>query len=143
MKKYIYIVCLLTSLNAAAQGKQDRAVMSKSQQLMDIVFGSKDSASLDALFAKTLIYGHSSGKIQNREEAIQGIIHNKSVYTEKGITPLSVRKSGDSVIVTKVFNATEKKGDGTEAPLNISIDMVWIKESGEWKLARRQAYKIQ
>lgn len=142
--KYILTIALLVSgLCLTAQSKKIRVVLSNSMILEQTVFGTKDSATLEKLFAKNLTYEHSSGKVQTREEALKGIIHNKSVYTKDGIVPTAtgVREKGDSIVTTKVFKAIEKKIDGTESPLNLTIEMVWIKENGDWKLARRKATK--
>ena len=144
MKYILYILFSILSSACVAQPSQARIILSKTQELQDVVFRTKDSAKLESLLAAGLTYGHSSGKIQTRQEAIQGIVHNKSTYTisfQPGAYDFST--SGDSAIVKKVFIATEKKADGTEAALNLKITFVWIKESGEWKLIRRQAVKNQ
>ena len=60
------------------QSKDEIAVLANSKRLHQIVFGTKDSVALEGLLAKSLTYGHSSGKVQNRAEAIDGIVHNKS-----------------------------------------------------------------
>jgi ketosteroid isomerase-like protein len=88
------------------------------------------------------VYEHSSGKIENRQQAISGIIHNQSKYEEDILpTPVSVVEKGDSIVTKKVFKAVEKKADGTTGQLNITIELVWIKENGDWKLIRRKATK--
>ena len=127
---------------AAAQSKKQREVMQYSEQLINAVFGKKDSALLEQLFAKELVYEHSSGKIENRAQAIAGILRNQSTYTEDVMPmPMSVMDRVDSVVTKRVFKAAEKKADGTSGQLNIIIELVWIKESGSWKLARRKATK--
>ncbi|MES2429593.1 MAG: nuclear transport factor 2 family protein [Bacteroidota bacterium] len=116
--------------------------MSNAGLLEQTVFDTKDSATLEKLFAKTLTYEHSSGKVETREQALQGIIHNKSIYVPSiEPHPYGVIEKGDSIIVKKMFAATEKKADGTESILNLTIETVWIKENGDWKLIRRKATK--
>jgi Domain of unknown function (DUF4440) len=127
-----------------AQKKQVAKVLGNTSLLEQTVFGTKDSATLDRLFASTVKYGHSSGKTETREEAIHNISRNRSVYTkDTALRPYDIWMEGDSARVKQVYKAMEKKADGTENVLNLSIETVWIKEKKDWKLVRRQATKIQ
>jgi hypothetical protein len=126
----------------AQPSKKERQVLANSSLLMQTVFGTKDSLVLEKLFASTLSYVHSSGKSETREQALHGIVNNKSVYTETGPpNGYKISANGDSLVVKHIFQATEKKTDGSESLLNLLIEMVWIQEKGDWKLARRQATK--
>jgi ketosteroid isomerase-like protein len=130
---------LLAAVTMNAQSKKEREIMGNARSLQLIVFGSKDSVQLDKLMAKTVVYAHSSGRVESREEAIRGIVNNKSVYKENGIMPYNVSERGDSMVVKHVYKATELKADGTTNELDITIETVWAKEDGKWKLCRRQA----
>ncbi len=142
MKKIVFTLLMSCSAIVFAQSKQTRIILSNSASLQTAVFETKDSAMLESLFAKGLSYEHSNGKVQSREEAIQGIIHNQSVYIISVIpAPYDVLMQGDSAKVKKVFKAVEKKSDGTEVNLDLTITLVWIKENGKWKLIRRKAVK--
>ena len=131
------------SLSASAQSKDEQTVLAKTDLLQSTVFGTKDSAMLDTLFAKTLHYEHSAGKVETREQALHGVAHNKSVYDIKTLpdAPQSITKQGDSIIVKKQFQATENKVDGTAVPLDFTVTTIWIKEDGNWKLTYRKAEK--
>ncbi len=144
--KYIFtILFLISELCSTAQSKKVREVLYNTNILERTVFDTKDSATLEKLFASTLSYEHSSGKVETREQAISGIIHNRSVYIQPLTMPTAtnVQEKGDSIITTKVFQATERKPDGTESLLDLTIELVWIKEKGNWKLVRRKATKNQ
>lgn len=145
MKYTLVIVSLLCAATVVGQpSKKEREVLANSKLLMQTVFGTKDSLTLEKLFASTLSYVHSGGKVETRPEAIHGIVNNKSTYVESiEPSPYKVSGSGDSLIVTRPFKATEKKANGTESALDLVIEMVWIKENKDWKLARRKATKVQ
>lgn len=145
MKYILTIVSFVVVVSSCAQpSKKERVALANSKLLMETVFGTKDSLTLEKLFGSPLSYVHSSGKAETREEAIHGIVNNKSVYTESATPqPYNISASGDSLIVTHQFTATEKKVNGTESPLNLKIDMVWIKVKSDWKLVRRKATKVQ
>jgi hypothetical protein len=142
MKLVYSILFLSLAFGVNAQSKKTVQVLAKSSLLIQTVFSTKDSATLEKLFAKELLYEHSSGKIENRQEAIKGIIYNKSVYEDEA-APYNVVFEGDSAVVNHIFKAKEKKADGSIGALNINIRMVWKKEGGDWKLIRRKATKNQ
>src|ERR1700736_5276747 len=86
MKNIIVFGLLLAAFSVNAQTRDEKQVIERTQLLSRTVFGTKDSLTLDDLFAKTATYGHSGGKVQTREEAISGIYHNQSVYTDTSLS---------------------------------------------------------
>ena len=144
MKGLLNILFVFLGIGAMAQPKDQIKVLGNARLLEQTVFGTKDSATIDKLFAANVTYIHSSGKTETRTEALNGIIHNGSVYTKSAEAfPYNFSQRGDSAVVVHVFKATEKKLDGTESLLNLSIETVWVKEKKDWKLTRRQATKVQ
>jgi len=124
------------------QSKKEKAVLEGSYLLSRTVFGTKDSVALEDLFAKKATYGHSGGKLENREEAISNIAHNRSAYTDTSISNVSVLMYDDVAIVRFVFKATETKADGKASALNLGMILTWVREKGKWRLLARQAYKL-
>jgi len=143
MKYLLTISAIIFSVAVNAQTKQEVQALAKAKLLEQTVFGTKDSLTLEKLFAKNATYTHSSGKMETREEAIRNISHNRSVYTKSDtLISYNTEKFKDSTVVKHLFIAKEKKVDGTEAMLRLQITLVWVKENGDWKLIRRQAEKV-
>lgn len=142
MKKLILILFLGLGLSTMAQSKNERKVLNNSRLFQQTVFGTKDSLVLEKLFAKTVLYVHSSGKGETRQEAIRGISKNKSFYV-KSPEPESytVSQRGDTLLVNTVLKAVENKADGSKVDLNLGIALYWIKEGKKWKLTKRVATK--
>src|SRR5215213_6525497 len=135
MKRIIFFsLFFLTVLGLFAQSKAEKALVERTYLLSHTVFGTKDSLTLEDLFAKQVSYGHSHGNLQTRAEAIKGISQNKSKYTETSLTILKVIIEDDVAIVRHLFKAKENKPDGTVTALNFTMMLVWIKEKGKWKL---------
>lgn len=127
-----------------AQNKSEKEIIARTYLLSHTVFGTKDSLTLEDLFAKTATYGHSHGKIQTRKEAIDGISHNQSTYTDTAVGNISVFFSNnDAAIARYSFKANEHTKDGKIVPLDFSMMLVWVKEKGKWKLFGRQAVSLQ
>lgn len=143
MKQVLFIsMFLMAGFSPWAQLKQEKAIIERTYLLSHTVFGSKDSLATEDLFAKQATYGHSSGWLQTRAEAIAGITSNKSYYTDTAVSNIRVVLEDDVAIVRHLFKANEHKVDGTVAPLNFSMMLVWVKEKGRWRLMGRQAVKL-
>ena len=144
MKKFKYILVafvLLAAVNATAQSaKDEQQIIERTQLLSSTIFGTKDSLTLENLFASKASYGHSHGNLQTREEAIKSISKNKSVYKDTSVKDIKVLFGAKkTAIVRYLFDANENKTDGTVTPLHFTMMLVWIKEKGKWKLFGRQA----
>ena len=143
MKRGLIIFFICFGLHAIGQSKDELKVLGASRQFQETVFGSnRDSLVLQRLFASNVQYVHSSGKSENREEAIRGISRNKSVYEHSPEpAPYSVSQRGDTLLVNTVLKAVENKADGSKTDLNLAIALYWIKEGKQWKLTKRVATK--
>jgi len=142
MKKLFAIIFIITASVSNAQSKHEKELIARTYLLSHTVFGTKDSLTLEDLFAKQVSYGHSHGNLQTRAEAIKGISQNKSKYTDTSLTILKVIIEDDVAIVRHLFKAKENKPDGTVTALNFTMMLVWIKEKGKWKLMGRQAVSV-
>ena len=138
----LLVLCLMFGVVVQAQNKRSDEVIARTYLLMNTVFGTKDSLTLEHLFAKNASYGHSGGKVEQRAEAIRNIYLNPSIYTDTSIGDVTLKLHGDVAIVRHSFKATETKKDGKSANLNIAIVLVWVKEKGKWRLFERQAVKL-
>jgi ketosteroid isomerase-like protein len=143
MKKAFYTsILLLSCLSLFAQSKDEKALAERTFLLSHTVFGTKDSQTVEDLFARKATYGHSSGKIETREEAVAAIVQNKAVYTDTAMHIDNMVVNGKVAVVRTAFKAKQNNPDGNAAPLNLHIMLVWVKEKGKWRLMGRQAVKL-
>jgi hypothetical protein len=142
MKKLFIFFLVTITVAANAQSKKERELIERTYLLSHTIFGTKDSLTLEDLFAKQATYGHSHGQLQTREEAIRGASKNKSYYTDTAVTILKVIIENNTAIVRHLFKADEHKADGSVTHLNFTMMLVWIKEKGKWRLMGRQAVSV-
>ncbi|MEI8059056.1 MAG: nuclear transport factor 2 family protein [Ferruginibacter sp.] len=143
MKKLLTIIALFIVVAANAQTKDEKELTEKTYLLSHTVFGSKDSATLEKLLAKTVSYGHSHGNLQTRDEMIKGVSHNQSNYTDTAVSNIKIFIQDKTAIIRYLFKANENKKDGTITNLDFSMMLVWVKEKGQWKLMARQAVSLK
>src|SRR5688500_18891102 len=112
MKKIMSFLCLFVSLAVLGQSKDEIAVLNHARELNNAVFVKKDSALLAKLFSAKLSYGHSGGKIENRQEALNGILGNQSTYTDVNLGPTSLMLEDKTAVTRYIFTATETTKEG-------------------------------
>jgi ketosteroid isomerase-like protein len=142
MKKLFAFFLLIAAFIGNAQSKDEKQLVQRTYLLSRTIFGTKDSATLEDLFAKKASYGHSGGKVETREEAVAAISKNTSVYTDTTVSGIKVIIEDDVAVVRHLFKATETNKDGKITPLNFTMMLVWVKEKGKWRLMGRQATKL-
>lgn len=126
---------------AHAQTKDHEQVKQTVIKLHQAIFTNKDSLALKEILAKEINYGHSGGKCENREEMIQGVLVNKSTYTQLQTDFKSIILHKKVALVRCTLTATETKADGTSSPLKLNILLTLIKEKKYWKIFGRQSVK--
>lgn len=125
-----------------AQNKEEIKVLANTRLLHQTVFGTKDSLVLEKLFSSVVSYGHSSGKVENRQEAIRGIVRNRTIYQDLQIEGIQVQIEGTTAVTRHVMTATELTPDNQQRILKLMVVLVWTKQKKEWKLMARQAVKV-
>ncbi|MEI9921023.1 MAG: nuclear transport factor 2 family protein [Bacteroidota bacterium] len=113
-----------------------KAVETLKQAMID---GKKDA--LEKIAHDNLTYGHSSGFIEDKKAFVEALASGKSDFIIINLTEQVIKITGNVATVRHKL-AGETMTNGTQAPINLSVLLVWIKEKGEWKLLARQAVKI-
>lgn len=102
----------------------------------------KEITVLEELLSDQLVYGHSNGKVQNKNEFMAEIASGLPIrYLEISRNDEIIQLSGDVAIVRHVF-AARTLADDLEGNLQIGNMLIWSKEGGRWKLLARQAYRL-
>ncbi len=143
MKKIIQLSILLVivSITAFSQSKQEKELTDAIEIFKKGVVDA-DKNLLGLITAEELVYGHSSGKVQNKAEFVAEIVSGQPLdYTSVEITEQTITFSGDVAVVRHIYSA-ETLSNGTPGKLKIGNMMIWQKQHGKWKLLARQAYKL-
>jgi len=143
MKKILILLLVCFSgLLVQAQESFEKIITQKVQALNNAIFVKKDSTSLEKLLGKEVIYCHSSGKVENRQEMIKNVLANASSYSDvkTEVTTFIIHKK--TVVVRHIITATENLKDGKTSPLKLAVVQTWVSEDKEWKLIGRQAVKL-
>ncbi|MCZ4222851.1 nuclear transport factor 2 family protein [Pedobacter rhodius] len=138
IKKLIIFSSLILMTNISfAQKTEVEDAVTKLTKLMV----SPDSSALDKIILNNLSYGHSSGKIQNKQEFMHSLLSGESDFVDVNLTDQTVIVQGKTALVRHTLNA---KTNDKNVPGNVKlyILLIWSKEKAGWKLLGRQAVKV-
>ncbi len=131
---------MLTAFVANAQSKTEQAVATAIIALHSNVVN-PDRKALEMLVSNDLSYGHSAGKVENKDQFIDFLFNGPFKFTAINTSDQTIRVSGKDAIVRHVFLG---KATNAGVPTEIKVGnlMIWRKEGGSWRLLARQAFKI-
>lgn len=141
MRNFLGLIIFCTSIAAvSAQSKDEKAVASAVEILnKGIIDPDKDL--LENITSEGLSYGHSGGKVQNKPEFVEDLLHGTFDFLTINTSNQKIMISGKNAIVRHTFTAKATNA-GTPVDLNIGNLLVWRKEHGQWKLIARQAFRL-
>jgi ketosteroid isomerase-like protein len=139
-KLLLGFVCLFSGYVAAAPAADEQDV-AKAVDKMTQAMLHKDTKALAALTSDNVTYGHSSGKIQNKDEFIADIETGRSGFKTLQMLNQKISMDGDVALVRNHFSA-QAVNSGVEVPTEIENFQIWQKQKGQWLLIGRQAFKF-
>lgn len=98
----------------------------------------KDSAALDRLLHPDLVYGHSGGNVENKEQTLKHMVESKAVYESLDFPGTKVKISGNLALVTCKMDYRQNTA-GKQSENHLSVLMVWLKGPQGWQMIGRQA----
>jgi hypothetical protein len=101
----------------------------------------RDSATLAALTADGLSYGHSSGKVEDRQAFIQAVVNGPFKFQSVSTSDQTVTMAKRTAVVRHTFTA-KATNNGAPADVKLGVLQVWQKQGRSWKLLARQAVKL-
>src|SRR5690606_35652060 len=107
MKKYICLMLLLCSmmLTANAQSTSEKQVAIAVENFRKGIM-TADRALLESVAADDLVYGHSSGKVQDKQEFIEEIAGKKPIiYMTVELSEQTIKISGNTAVVRHIFSS--------------------------------------
>jgi ketosteroid isomerase-like protein len=134
-------VGLWRSTSAVAASADEAAVAQAVEALRKAIL-EQDKATLEALTAEQLSYGHSGGRVETRAQFIEGVMTRKALLKSLTLSDHTIAIVGNDAIARHTW-ASESEMDGKPTSTKIGVLQVWQKQGGTWKLLARQAFRTQ
>jgi hypothetical protein len=140
MKRLLILALIFLPFSINAQSTDEQEVLAQVEKLRQVMI-KPDKAVLQDLAADELVYGHSSGMIEDKAAFVDEFVLARSVFTSIEIEDQTIRIAGDAAIVRHRLIGDSYNKD-VPAKVDIIVMMVWQKQNGQWKLLARQSAKI-
>jgi ketosteroid isomerase-like protein len=144
IKPAIILLMTVTSLSLKAQKKprtDAKVAVAETVETLRKLMVNPDSAKLSAMASEKLTFGHSSGKIQNKQEFLHSFISGDTDFTSLEFTDQTIQVAGSTAIVRHTLTgATHDKGK-EPGTAKLMVILVMQKVKGQWILLARQAVK--
>ena len=139
----VLIVCCNSKQQQTIAPTASEADVASAVNLLMKGFTDANESILKSTTADELVYGHSSGKVQNKSEFIAEIISGQPLkYLSIELSEQTIKISGDVAVVRHIFSSETKNADDELGNLKVGVMQIWQLQNGKWKLLARQAYKI-
>lgn len=136
----LVLLFFTAAFGARAQTKDEQTVAAGVEKLrLAMISGNK--ADLLSILSPDLSYGHSGGKIENRDAFVEAITTKKSDFVSIALTEQSLTVTDDVAVVRHILIADTNDG-GKAANIHLGIVLVWKKIKGDWKLIARRAFHV-
>jgi hypothetical protein len=131
---------LLLNRSAGAQAA-DEAAVAQSIEILRKAILEADKAKLDQVSAAQISYGHSDGRVETKEQFINGVMTRKQVQKSLAFPDLKVTVVGNAAIARHIYLG-ESELDGKQSTTRIGALQLWQKQDGAWKLIARQGFRL-
>ena len=121
------------------QSKQEKQVAEAVDALKKAMID-PDSTTLANLTFAELSYGHSGGKVEDRQDFVQTLVSGKSDFVSIDLTDQTIKVVGNTAIVHHTLSAQTNDG-GNPGTVKLTVMYTWQKQKGKWKMLVRQAVR--
>jgi ketosteroid isomerase-like protein len=98
----------------------------------------KDRAAFEKVLHADLRYGHSSGLIETKAQAIQHVLSSTAIWERIDFQDTLVKVQGDTAIVTGKVDV-HQRGTKNRTLIKLVVLSVWKKGAPGWQMIARQA----
>ena len=132
---------LLLSGVTGADAAADEAAVAESVEILRKGLFEADKAKLDQVASAQISYGHSDGRVETKDQFINGVMTRKQTVKSLAFPELKVAVVGDAAVARHIYLA-ESELEGKQTTTRIGALQVWQKQNGSWKLLARQGFRL-
>jgi hypothetical protein len=130
---------LLSGSTGAEAG--DEEAVAQSVETLRRALLEADKGKLEQVASAQISYGHSDGRVQTKEQFIDGVMTRKQVVKSLTFPELKVAVVGNAAIARHIY-LSQSELDGKATTTRIGALQVWQKQDGGWKLLARQGFRL-
>ena len=136
MKILLFSLMILNTLIARASDASLSIIAAEQSRRAALL--SNDITALNSLLSDNLRYIHSTGKRENKQAVIDGLISKQVAYERFELSGLDVQTITKDVAVLTGTIDQRKLGNGKWSDAKLLFQAVWRDEGGQWRLVSLQ-----
>ena len=125
---------------ASAQAADEAAVKENVEVLRKALLEA-DKAKLEQVASAQISYGHSDGRVETKEQFVNGVMTRKQRVKSLEFPELKVAVVGNAASARHIYLA-ESELEGKATTTRIGALQVWQKQDGAWKRLARQGFRL-
>jgi ketosteroid isomerase-like protein len=98
----------------------------------------KDGPGLAKVYHDDLVYGHSSGIIETKAQAVNHIVTSKADYAAVDLVDMKISAQRDMALVNSKVNYKQVTA-GKASDVKLHVLHVWVRTPQGWQMIGRQA----
>ena len=119
----------------------DEAAVKEGVEILRKALLEADKTRLEQVASAQISYGHSDGRVETKEQFINGVMTRKQTVKSLAFPELKVAVVGTAAIARHIYLA-ESELEGKQTTTKIGALQVWQKQDGAWKLLARQGFRL-
>ncbi len=119
----------------------DEAAVREGVEILRKALFEADKTRLEQVASAQISYGHSDGRVETKEQFINGVMTRKQTVKSLAFPELKVAVVGNAAIARHIYLA-ESELEGKQTTTKIGALQVWQKQDGAWKLLARQGFRL-
>lgn len=138
--KYLFLFTMLISSSLIYAQRSYVEQVEKAVARFTKAMEDSDIKTLSRMTSPKLTYGHSSGKVETKQEFLQTFKSGATDFVKINITGQTIDVSGTTAIVRHLLDA-DTNDNNKPGHVTLKVMTVWQKQDAGWVLLARQAVK--
>ncbi|MBC7554248.1 MAG: nuclear transport factor 2 family protein [Taibaiella sp.] len=140
--KVIFSLLLMLACGHAMAQQPDVKMLEKTLKIFDKALLDRDTVTLNRLVSDSILYGHSNGWTETKQEMKDDLYNNKLVYLGIRHTERNIKIDGNTAAVRTTSNI-EALLTGKDQEFKLKVLQVWVWKNKNWELFARQSAPLK
>ena len=138
--KYLVLSVLLV-LSVGSYSQKDTTAVLESISKLEEALVKKQKNEVENLLHAEVVYGHSNGWVQNKDEVLRDMESGYLIYKVINRESVSIEIKKRKAFVREIMNV-EGSRNGTEFKMKLFVLQLWVQMKKDWVMLMRQSTKI-
>ena len=137
----LFFALVLISFRLNGQNTLENSV-AKTVEVLRTAMIDGDKTTLEKVTSDHLSYGHSSGRVENKQEFVESIVSGKSDFESIKCSEQIISLTNKKVALVRHTLDADILDGGKPNTIKLKVLLVFQKEKAGWTLIARQAVKM-